>query len=76
MCHLKTRPLEPALDVEAFVCFGAVQNGLVAANVFRNIIQGLDDAQTEFLALLIFCDGDVFDVADEAEVVDAVGRTN
>lgn len=74
MCHLKTRPLEPTLDIEALVGFGAVQNGFVAANVLRHVVQGLDDAQAELLALLVLCDCDVFDVADEAEVVDAVKR--
>jgi hypothetical protein len=73
--HLQTRSLEPALDVETLVGLRAVQNSLVAANVLGHVVQGLDDAQTELLALLVLCDGNVFDVADEAKVMDAVSRT-
>jgi hypothetical protein len=69
--HLQTRPLEATLDVEALVRLRAVENSLVAANVLRDKVQRLDDPQTELLALLVLCDSDVFDVADEAEVVDA-----
>jgi hypothetical protein len=69
--HLQTRPLEPALDIEALVRLRAVKNGLVATHVLRNKVQRLNDAQTKLLALLVLCDSNVFDVADEAEVVDA-----
>ena len=50
---------------------GKGEENLVAADFLGNVIQGLDDAQTEFLALLVFGDGDVFDVAYFAEVVNA-----
>lgn len=69
--HLQTRPLEATLDIEALVCLRAVENSLVAANVLRDKVQRLDDPQTELLSLLVLCDSDVFDVADETEVVDA-----
>jgi hypothetical protein len=71
--HFQTRSLEPALDVEALVRLGAVQNRLVAANVLGHVVQRLNNAQTELLALLVLCNGDIFDVADETEVVDAIG---
>lgn len=71
VCHLQAGATEPALDVEALVGFAAVKNALVAADLGRHVVEGLDDAQAELLALLVLCDGDVFDVADEAEVVDA-----
>jgi hypothetical protein len=71
VCHLQTRPLEATLDVEALVRLRAVKNSLVAANVLRDKVQRLDDPQTKLLALLVLCNSNVFDVADEAEVVDA-----
>lgn len=70
MGHLKPSPPEAALDVETLVRLGAVQNGLVAADLLSYEVERLDDAQAEFLALLVLGDGDVFDVADETEVVD------
>jgi hypothetical protein len=73
MCHLQPRPLEAALDVEPLVRLAAVENALVAAHLCRNEVERLDDFEAKFLALLVFRDGDVFDVADEAEVVDAGG---
>ena len=71
MRHLQTRPLETTLDIEALVRLRTVKNGLVATHVLRNKVQRLNDPQTKLLALLVLCDSNVFDVADEAEVVDA-----
>ena len=70
MRHLEPRPLEPALDIEPLVRLGAVENRLVAAHVLGDIIERLDDAQPQLLALLVLRDRDVLDVADQAEVVD------
>jgi hypothetical protein len=74
--HLQTRSLESALDVETLVRLRAVQNSLVAADVLRHVVQSLDDAQTKLLPLLVLCDGNVLDMADEAEVVDATRDTD
>lgn len=71
MGHLQPSPLETALDVEAFVCLAAVEDCLVGADLFGDEIEGLDQAQAKLLALLVFCDRDVLDVADQAEVMDA-----
>ena len=71
MRHLQTRPLETTLDIEALVRLRTVKNGLVATHVLRNKVQRLNDPQTKLLALLVLCDSNIFDVADEAEVVDA-----
>lgn len=68
--HLQTSPLEAALDVESFVGLAAVENGLVAADFLGNVVECLDQSQTQFFALLILCDGDILDVADQAQVVD------
>jgi len=68
--HLKTGPPETTLHVEALVGLAAVQDALVAAHLLRDVVEGLDYAQPQLLALLVFGDGDVLDVADEAEVVD------
>ena len=74
MGHLETRPPETALDVEALVGFAAVEDALVAAGFLGDEVEGLDESETEFLALLVFCDGDVFDMANGAKVVDAITR--
>ena len=71
MRHLQPCPLASTLHIEALIRFRTVQNRLVAAHVLRHIVQSLNDPQPEFLALLIFRDGNVFDVPDETEVVDA-----
>lgn len=71
MCHLESRPLESALDVEPLVRLAAIKNTLVAAHLGRDEIEGLDELESEFLALLVLRNGDIFDVADESEVVDA-----
>lgn len=72
MRHFETSSSETALDIEALVCFRAIQYRLVASHFLCDEVQGLDDSETELLALLIFCDGDVFNVANEAEIVNAV----
>lgn len=45
------------------------RSDLVTANFLRNSIEGLYYSQPKLLPLLIFRDGDVFDVCDEPEVV-------
>jgi hypothetical protein len=71
MRHLQARTAEPALDVEALVGFAAVEDALVAADLGGNVIEGLDEAEAELLALLILSNSDVFDVANVAEAMDA-----
>lgn len=72
MGHLETGSSKAALDVETFVGLAAVKNALVTANLLGNKIEGLDDSEAEFLALLVLCDGDILDVADGAKTVNAV----
>lgn len=73
--HLKASSSESALDVEAFVGVAAVEDALVAANLLGDVIEGLDQAEAELLALLVLGDSDVFDVADFAQAVDAVEQS-
>lgn len=68
--HLQPGPLETALDIEPFVGVAAIKNGLVATDFVGDEVEGLDQPQAQFLALLVLCDGDIFDVADHAKVVD------
>lgn len=75
MRHLQPCPLESALDVESLVGLGTIQDSLVAANVLSDVVERLNDPQTKLLALLILCDGNVLDVADKTETVDAANRT-
>lgn len=76
MCHLQPCPLEATLDIEPLVGLAAVQNALVAADLCGDKVERLDDFEAEFLALLVFRDSDVFDVANEAEIVDAGGAVS
>ena len=72
--HLQAGPPETALDVEALVVLAAVEDGLVTPRLPGDEVEGLDDAQTQLLALLVLGDGDVLDVANGAEIVDAEVR--
>jgi hypothetical protein len=70
--HLQAGPLEAALDIEALIGLGAVQDGLVAAGVLGDEVQRLDHLQTELLPLLVLCDRDVFNMTCLSEVVNAI----
>lgn len=74
--HLQASPLEAALDVKAFVGLGTVENRLVAADLVRDEVESLDQAQTQLLALLVLCDGDIFDVTDHSETVNTAVTKN
>lgn len=76
MGHLEAGTSEAALDVKALVGVAAVENALVTANALGNKVEGLDESQAELLALLVLGDGNVFDVADGTEVVDAATPTS
>lgn len=71
MCHLESCPLEPALHVEPLVRLATIENALVTAHLGGDKIEGLDELESELLALLILRNSDILDVADETEVVDA-----
>jgi hypothetical protein len=71
--HLQAGSPEAALDVEALVGLTAVEDGLVAARLLGDKVECLDDAQPQLLALLILGNGDILDVSDRPEAVDAVG---
>lgn len=66
MRHLQAGPSETTFDVESLIRFGAVQNALVAANLLSNVVERLNYAQSEFLTLLVLCDGNVLDVTHKA----------
>lgn len=72
MGHLQTGTPETTLNVETFVRFAAIEDGLVAADLFGDEVKSLDQSKTEFLALLIFRDSDVFDVTDKPQAMNAV----
>ena len=74
MRHLQPSPLKPALDIETFICFRAVQYRLVTPRILRHIVQSLYDPQPELLALLVLSHGNVLNMADETEVVYATVR--
>lgn len=71
MRHLQARTAEATFDVESFVGFAAVENALVASDLGGDVVEGLDQTETELLALLVLGDGDVLDVADVAKAVNA-----
>lgn len=66
MCHLQSGSFETTLDIESFIGFAAVQDGLVASDLLCRVVQCLYDPQAELLALLILCDSDVLNVADKS----------
>lgn len=72
--HLGARVVIAALGVKRLVLRTAVENVLVAADVFSNGIKGLDHLEAQLLALVFFGDGDLFDMADESTVVDATSQ--
>ena len=71
MCHLETGTAEATLDIEALVGLATVEDGLVTADVLCDKVERLDDAQAELLALLVFVDGNILNVANNAKVVNA-----
>lgn len=73
MGHLKACPPETALDVKTLVGFTAVQDALVATNLFGDVVEGLDDSKAKFLALLVLCNGDIFNMPNGTEIVNAFG---
>lgn len=70
MGHFQPRPLEPALHIEPLVCLGTIEDRLITAYFFSDEIQRLNHFQSEFLPLLVFGYGDVFDMSYETEIVD------
>jgi hypothetical protein len=74
MCHLQPRSLVSTLNVESLICFAAIKNTLVASHLLRDKVQRLDELQPKLLPLLVFRDGDIFDVANKAKVMDTVAN--
>lgn len=74
MRHLEPSSLEAAFDIETLVVLAAVEDGFVAARLGRNEVERLDDAQAQLLALLVLGNGDVLDVSNLTEIVDAGAR--
>lgn len=72
MGHLQPSPSESTLYVEALVGLTAIEYALVAADLLGDVIERLNDPQSQLLALLILRDRDVLDVANYSQVVDAV----
>ena len=73
MCHLETSSLITTFHVESFIRFRAVKDCLVASNFLCDVIQCFYDMKAKVFSLLVFCDGNVLDVTDEPEIMDAVG---
>ena len=70
MRHLQPRPLKPALDIEPLIVLTTVQNRLIAADLLRDKIKRLNNAQPQLLALLVLGDSNVLNVPDKPELVD------
>jgi hypothetical protein len=76
MRHLQPRPLKPTLDIEPLIRLATIQNRLVTPRLLRHKIQRLDDAQSQFLALLVLRNSDIFNVSDKPELVDEFAFDN
>ena len=74
MRHFQPGFPKTALDVEALVRLAAVEDGLVAADVLGDEVECLNEAQAQFLALLVLGHRDILDVANETQAVDAMWR--
>jgi tRNA-dihydrouridine synthase len=62
----------PTLRIEPFIPLRTVQNRLVAADIDGDRIERLDEFLAEAFALVVVVNGNIFDVADGAEVVDTI----
>ena len=71
MCHLEPSSLVAAFDIEALVGFRAVQDGLVAPNLLRYMIQCFYDVKAKVFPLLVFRNRNVLNMTDESKIVDA-----
>jgi spore coat protein CotH len=74
MCHFQSSSFETTLDIESFICFAAVQDGLVASDLLSGVVQCLYDSQTKLFALLVLRDSDVLDVTDESQFMDTISQ--
>lgn len=72
MSHLEPSSSETTFNVEPLVGLAAIENSLVASDVCGNVIESLNHTQTQLLSLLVFRDGNIFDVASLAERVNAI----
>ena len=70
--HLETGALKTTFDVKALNIIAAVEDTLVAAKRLCELVESLDDAQAEFLALLVLGNCNVFNMANRTELADAV----
>ena len=64
MRHLQRLSLVPALDIKSLIDLAAVEDGLVASKVLRDIVKRVEQFQPEFFALLVFENGNLLNVAD------------
>lgn len=70
--HFETSSLEATLDIKSLIRLAAVKNTLVAAHLLSHEIQSLNHLQPELLSLLVLGDSDIFDVAYNTEVMNAI----
>ena len=71
--HLQVCSSEATLDVKALNVGITIEYALVAAQRLGQLVKCLDDAQSKLFALLIFGDGNVFNVTNAAKIADAGG---
>ena len=72
MSHLNSSSLIAAFDVETLVWLRAVEDRLITPDFFCHMIQCLYDMKTKVFPLLVFCNGDIFNVTDETKIMDAI----
>lgn len=69
MCHFKPGSSVSTLDIEPLVRFAAIQYALVASHLLCQVVQSLNKSQTQFLALLVFGNSDIFDMTYKTKIV-------
>lgn len=70
MTRVSSRTRISCRKVLTYVLVATVQDSLVASTVLADTCQSLDDAETKFLPLLTFVNGNIFNVANASETAE------
>jgi hypothetical protein len=69
MRHFRARFLISTLGIEGLVSWRAVENCLVASHGRGDGVQCVDQFLAKVFSLVVFCDADVFDMAEGRETL-------
>lgn len=72
MSHFNRLFLVTTFGIETHILQRAIENALVTAHVDGNTVECFDQLLAEVFALMVFCDGDILDVAADSEIVNTI----